>query len=208
MVTDHHPRTSPARSPKPSGDLDVPARAAGPVSVRLSRWWQESAWAPLAVKATGVLAGMLALAAVGAASLPGTAGIPVVSAAPKSSGSAWLPPEAAPDRASQGRARDGTDPAATRSAVDPTTPKDREPPLRSLGTTPDGKIILNAATAEDLQKLPRVGPKRAQAILELRAKLGRFRQPTDLLRVRGIGRKTLRQLLPLLVVEAPPQLTR
>jgi competence protein ComEA len=54
-------------------------------------------------------------------------------------------------------------------------------------------------------KLPRIGAKRAQAILELRQKLGKFRQPTDLLRVRGIGRKVLKQMLPLLVVDAPAQ---
>jgi competence protein ComEA len=69
--------------------------------------------------------------------------------------------------------------------------------------TTDGKVILNIASADELTKLPRVGPKRAQAILELRRKLGRFRQPTDLLRVRGIGRKTLKLMLPLLVVDAP-----
>jgi competence protein ComEA len=62
---------------------------------------------------------------------------------------------------------------------------------------------LNQATADDLMKLPRVGPKRAQAILDVRRRLGRFHQPTDLLRVKGIGRKTLRQLLPLLVVDPP-----
>jgi competence protein ComEA len=64
---------------------------------------------------------------------------------------------------------------------------------------------LNHATADELMKLPRVGAKRAQAILELRQKLGKFRQATDLLRVRGIGRKTLKQMLPLLVVDAPAE---
>src|SRR5204863_9077083 len=71
------------------------------------------------------------------------------------------------------------------------------------GVTADGKVILNLATAEELTKLPRVGAKRAQAIVELRHRLGRFRQPTDLLRVRGIGRKPLNPMLPLLVVDAP-----
>jgi DNA uptake protein ComE-like DNA-binding protein len=35
--------------------------------------------------------------------------------------------------------------------------------------------------------LPSVGPKRALAILELRRRLGHFRRPSDLLRVKGIG---------------------
>ncbi|MBN1916283.1 MAG: helix-hairpin-helix domain-containing protein [Verrucomicrobia bacterium] len=69
--------------------------------------------------------------------------------------------------------------------------------------TPDGKVVLNLANAEQLTRLPNVGPKRAQAILQLRARLKRFRRATNLLRVRGIGHKTLRRMLPYLVVDAP-----
>jgi competence protein ComEA len=76
-------------------------------------------------------------------------------------------------------------------------------PPSSAGVTSDGKVVLNEATAEELLKLPRVGPKRAQAIIEMRRRLGRFHQPTDLLRVKGIGRKTLRLMLPLVVVDDP-----
>jgi competence protein ComEA len=76
-------------------------------------------------------------------------------------------------------------------------------PNAGAGVTAEGKVVLNQATADELMKLPRVGPKRAQAILEVRRRVGRFRQPTDLLRVKGIGRKTLRQLLPLVVVDGP-----
>ena len=44
--------------------------------------------------------------------------------------------------------------------------------------TPDGKLVLNAATAEELTKLPHVGAKRAQAIVLLRQK-PRTPPPTD-----------------------------
>jgi competence protein ComEA len=64
-------------------------------------------------------------------------------------------------------------------------------------------VILNLATADELTRLPRVGAKRAENILALRNKLGRFKQPTDLLRVKGIGRKTLQLMLPKLVLDAP-----
>ncbi len=66
------------------------------------------------------------------------------------------------------------------------------------------KIVLNTAEVADLTKLPGVGAKRAQAILELRARLGRFRKVTDLLRVRGIGVKGLRKIEPLVVLDLPP----
>jgi competence protein ComEA len=39
------------------------------------------------------------------------------------------------------------------------------------------------------------------AIVELRTKLGRFRQLEDLLRVKGIGRATLKKLRPLVKLE-------
>jgi competence protein ComEA len=70
------------------------------------------------------------------------------------------------------------------------------------GILPDGRVVLNAASEQDLRKLPGVGPARAAAIIALRNKLGRFRSPRDLLRVRGIGPKMLRRLEPRLVVDA------
>jgi competence protein ComEA len=71
--------------------------------------------------------------------------------------------------------------------------------------TPDDPVVLNDATAEDLQRLPGVGMKRALAILDLRQRLGgRFHQIEDLLKVRGIGLKTLRRLRPLVRLDRPP----
>jgi competence protein ComEA len=49
-----------------------------------------------------------------------------------------------------------------------------------------------------------VGQKRAQAILALREKLGgRFRRLSDLLRVKGIGPKSLRKWKDQVVLDAP-----
>jgi len=69
--------------------------------------------------------------------------------------------------------------------------------------TDDGRVVLNLATARDLERLPGVGPKRAQAIIKLRNRLGRFRSVRDLLRVRGFGIRTIRKLAPHLVVDPP-----
>lgn len=87
--------------------------------------------------------------------------------------------------------------------VDP-SPADAPPNAGGgSGITPDGKVVLNVASADELTKLPGVGAKRAQAIVALRAKLKRFKSPTDLLRVKGIGPRGLQRMLPHLVLDAP-----
>jgi competence protein ComEA len=73
--------------------------------------------------------------------------------------------------------------------------------------TPDDPVFLNQATVADLRRLPGVGAKKAQAILALRDKLQRFRQIEDLLKVKGIGRASLKKLRPLVrldLLASPP----
>jgi len=77
------------------------------------------------------------------------------------------------------------------------------PPAHPGRATADDPVFLNDATVDDLRRLPGIGEKRALAILELRRRLGRFRQVEDLLRVRGIGRSTLRKLRPLVRLDHP-----
>jgi len=69
-----------------------------------------------------------------------------------------------------------------------------------------GVVNINTATAAELERLPRVGPARAQAILALRAKITRFSKVEQLLRVKGIGRATFRKLRPMLALEGPTTL--
>ncbi len=73
----------------------------------------------------------------------------------------------------------------------------------SSGMTEDGKVILNLASVADLRHLPGVGQKRADAILALRTRLGHFKQVNDLLRVKGIGVRGLKKILPHVVLDAP-----
>jgi competence protein ComEA len=77
---------------------------------------------------------------------------------------------------------------------------ERRPPP---AVTDDGRVVLNVAGEHDLVRLPGIGTKRARAIVELRAQLGRFRRVEDLLRVRGIGPRSLRRLRPLVVLDPP-----
>lgn len=207
MDTDSRALLRPAQDPEPRGDNHVPARATG--LSHHSEWkrrWENSAWAPVALKAAGILAGMLTLAGIGAASTLAGNGVPISRGVPQSA-AAWIATEPASGQAGHAGERyeiaaPGNSPASAGTGSAPSASVGGAAP-QSAGITADGKIVLNAASAEELQKLPRVGAKRAQAIIELRTKLGRFRQTTDLLRVRGIGRKTLRLLTPLLVVDAP-----
>ena len=54
-----------------------------------------------------------------------------------------------------------------------------------------GKINLNKATAAELSQLKGIGMKYAEKIVEFRDKNGPFKQVEDLLKVQGIGPKTL-----------------
>ena len=61
-----------------------------------------------------------------------------------------------------------------------------------------GVVNLNTARIDELMRLPGIGPAKAQAVLELRRKLTHFSRLEDLMRVKGIGRKTFRKLQPLI----------
>lgn len=61
-----------------------------------------------------------------------------------------------------------------------------------------GSISINSADQRQLEELPGVGPKTAQAILNLRMQRGGFRSIDELLDVKGIGPKTLEKMRPFL----------
>lgn len=65
-------------------------------------------------------------------------------------------------------------------------------------------VFLNHAGVEELRRLPGVGAKRAEAILVLRQRLGRFSRVEDLLRVKGVGRNTVKKWRPLVRLDTPP----
>ncbi len=68
----------------------------------------------------------------------------------------------------------------------------------------DAIVYLNEATITELVGLPGIGPKRAQALLELRDKRGgKFRSVDEIVRVKGIGPKMLARLKPRLALARP-----
>jgi competence protein ComEA len=80
------------------------------------------------------------------------------------------------------------------------------PPAGSPGTTaaagsvPTGPLDLNAATLDQLEELPGVGPVLAQRILDYRLKQGRFTSVDELRQVSGIGDQRFAELKDLVRV--------
>ncbi len=64
--------------------------------------------------------------------------------------------------------------------------------------TPQPAISINSAGFEELQILNGVGPKTARKILDDRRLNGPYRRPADLMRVKGIGPKTVEKNVHLL----------
>jgi competence protein ComEA len=60
---------------------------------------------------------------------------------------------------------------------------------------------LNAATPEQLQRIPGVGPALAKRIVEFRAKKGGFKRIEELLAIPGISEKKWQVLREYLIVE-------
>ncbi|MDX8364163.1 helix-hairpin-helix domain-containing protein [Cytobacillus sp. IB215665] len=62
------------------------------------------------------------------------------------------------------------------------------------------KVDLNRATMAELESLPGIGVKKAEAILSYREEYGSFQAVEDLLKISGIGEKSLEKLLEYVVV--------
>jgi comEA protein len=71
---------------------------------------------------------------------------------------------------------------------------------QASGAPGPGKININKAGVEELEKLPRIGPAIAKRIVEYREKNGNFRKIEDIIQVRGIGEKLFLQLKDLITV--------
>jgi competence protein ComEA len=155
--------------------------------VRLVEAVRASAWVALVVRAALAGCAILVLAWVGASAS---------SAAPSPA------PSSQPDEAGAGRPTLETLDAAAAAPV-PMVDLDAEAQRAAphARATPDDPVLLNRASADDLRRLPGCGEKRAEAILALRRRLGRFTRVEELLRVKGVGRTTLKKWKPLVRID-------
>ena len=85
---------------------------------------------------------------------------------------------------------DGTDRAGAGRPSNPAEPS--EP------TEPSGQLLVpvNTAPASELQKLPGIGPKLAEAIIAYRKQSGPFASVEQLIEVKGIGPAKLGRMRP------------
>ncbi|MCA9639664.1 MAG: helix-hairpin-helix domain-containing protein [Polyangiaceae bacterium] len=169
---------------------------------------KQSVWFPILSKGVGVVFVLFVLSLIGSWSTLRAKGVFGLGSPEESSGALfasqlgvdWVPSTPpAPPASALLPPKPSAQTAAEASAIAHPHPKEK-----SAGITSDGKVILNTASVEDFQRLPGVGKRRAETIVKLREKLKRFRRKTDLLRVRGIGVRTLKRLSPLIVVDPPP----
>lgn len=204
-------------------------------SARVESGWARvrgSVWTPIVVKAGAASVALSCLAFAGAAALPrdpagvdvgavGTEWIaggddasnsfPVHTAADHSSpkppaeasGSKQVSPHVAGTASEQGDSIETNERPCKRGDA---ASGEASASGASAGVASDGRIVLNAASADELTRLPGVGKKRAEQIVALRERLGgKFKRISDLLRVKGIGPKSLRRLTPLLVLDPPAE---
>jgi len=76
------------------------------------------------------------------------------------------------------------------------------------GAAPAKKTVnVNQASADELARLPRVGPSLAGKIVAHREKNGPFKRTEDLMEVKGIGEKMFASLKPYVSVSGPTTLT-
>jgi competence protein ComEA len=151
-----------------------------------------SPWTGIAGRITATAAALVVLAWIGrtaTASAPAPVAVEAADAAAPVLDAA--PPEAPPEPRSVG-ADAGPAPAPAPATGARATPDD-----------PDDPVYVNVATAQELRRLPGVGARRADAIVSLRQRVGRFQRVEDLMRVKGIGRATLRKWRPLVRLDAP-----
>ena len=138
-----------------------------------------------------------------------------------------ISPRLKDDSFKQGTGSDESDTDATTEFIGPPVPKqqlsagsmpkptepsaqDQQPDEADRGNGADtiprkteqkGKININAATKEELETLPRIGPVMAQRIIDYRQKHDGFTNIRELTAVRGIGDATLQGFRDRITVE-------
>jgi competence protein ComEA len=159
---------------------------------RLAARAHASRFAKPVARAALVAAGLALLAAIGRAAGTG-------SVTPTSALAAAPPASSAQGPAARPALSAAVDVVPAASSPAPTA----SPPTSRGPASPEDPVLLNSASVEDLRRLPGIGEKRAAAIVALRTRLGRLRAIEDLMKVKGIGRATLKRLRPLVRLDGP-----
>lgn len=147
-----------------------------------------SAWGSLLARVVAIAVALGVLAWIGRATTAGAASTSVSDA---------------------GASQADASPVAPVAAIATAVPSSTAPPASASSpargrASPEDPVFLNQADEAELRRLPGVGPKRAEAIVSLRRRVGRFNRIEDLMRVKGIGRAAIKKWRPLVRLDAPP----
>lgn len=159
-------------------------------SLNLVARLRASAWTSIFIRLVAVTAALVVLAFIGR----------VATANASANARASVPPLVAPDAAASVTATPSVSPPP------PPAPAPPPPPASTVArgrATPDDPVFLNQADESELRRLPGVGTKRAEAIVTLRRRVGRFHRVEDLMRVKGIGRAAVKKWRPLVRLDSP-----
>ena len=75
------------------------------------------------------------------------------------------------------------------------------PPAASRAAAPEARPVdINTAGSAELESVPGIGKSLSQRIVAFREKNGAFQSVDDLLKVQGIGEKSIQKLRPYLTV--------
>jgi competence protein ComEA len=72
----------------------------------------------------------------------------------------------------------------------------------------EGQLNINTATAKELKLLPGIGEKTAANVIEYRTQNGNYTESTSLLKVKGIGKKTLEKITAFIIFEGETTLAK
>jgi competence ComEA-like helix-hairpin-helix protein len=179
-----------AKSKKKIPVTDETPREVGPLRAAWARL-RSSRWAPVGLKLAAIVACIVGLGFVGSgvcdrwlAVHPAKASSALVASSATVATSVAAPESSATASSSA---------AATASAS-----------AGSAACDLDGKIVLNTATSSEIEKLPGIGPSKAEKIIELRTKLGKFARLEDLYRIKGIKKRLLDKIRPHVLLDPPP----
>jgi competence protein ComEA len=186
----------------------TPLSSSMPVEPR-SRWAslvarvRASTWGSVAARVAAVVVALVVLGWIGRTAAAGPTTMSVAGA-DRDASAAALPALLPIDGGVPIFATTTMTPAGSPASVG-APPEIPAPTSASRGrATPTEPVYLNQASVDELRRLPGVGPKRAEAILVLRRRLGRFQRVEDLLRVKGVGRGAVKKWRPLVRLDAPP----
>ncbi|HEX8618148.1 MAG TPA: helix-hairpin-helix domain-containing protein [Thermoanaerobaculia bacterium] len=81
------------------------------------------------------------------------------------------------------------------------------PSAMAADTPQAGVVNINTASVAQLSLLPRIGEKAAQRIVDYRTEHGPFKEPSQLVEVKGVGEKTFALLSQYVAVDGKTTLT-